>query len=67
MEKIFRIISHSKIIYLTLFLVVLTHLPFMNEPPRSIHVWRQTLTLAMSRNFAQEGMNILEPKVDRRY
>jgi hypothetical protein len=67
MEKIYRIISHSKSIYFTLFLVVLMHLPFMNEPPRSIHVWRQTLTLAMSRNFAQEGMNILEPKVDRRY
>jgi hypothetical protein len=39
----------------------------MNEPPRSIHVWRQSITVAMSRNLYEEGMNPLEPKVDRRY
>lgn len=39
----------------------------MNEPPRSIHVWRQSITVAMSRNLYEEGMNPLQPKVDRRY
>jgi hypothetical protein len=53
--------------YLVMAMVVLTHLPFISEPPRSIHVWRQSITLAMARNLHEEGMNILEPKVDRRY
>ncbi len=51
-----------------LFLLInlLVHLPFMQLPPSGTHVWRQCNTLAMSRNFAEEGMNILEPKIDRR-
>lgn len=44
----------------------LLHLPFINRPPESAHVWRQCNTLAMARNFYEEGMNILEPKVDNR-
>ena len=42
------------------------HFPFLNRPPESVHLWRQSNTLAMARNFSEEGMNILEPKVDRR-
>lgn len=44
----------------------LLHLPFMNEPPQSVHTWRQCNTLAMARNFYQEEMNILHPRVDNR-
>ena len=42
------------------------HLPFINLPPCSIHVWRQCNTLAVARNFHEESSNILEPRVDRR-
>ncbi len=45
---------------------LLVHLPFLNLPPCGTHVWRQCNTLSMSRNFAEEGMNIFEPKIDRR-
>lgn len=61
-----NILEHKAAIWVLLGLMVLTHLPFMNEPPRSIHVWRQCITLSMARNLAEEGMNILEPRVDRR-
>jgi hypothetical protein len=51
-----------------LFLIVnlVVHLPFLNLPPCGAHVWRQCNTLAMSRNFATEDMNILKPRIDRR-
>lgn len=49
----------------TLF-VLLTHLPFLNYPPQGMHVWRQCNTLAMSRNFLKEDMNIFHPRIDRR-
>ncbi|MES2616304.1 MAG: glycosyltransferase family 39 protein [Bacteroidota bacterium] len=38
----------------------------MHLPPCGTHVWRQCNTLAMSRNFAEEDMNILHPRIDRR-
>ena len=38
----------------------------MDMPPRGTHVWRQCITLAVARNFYQEDMNILRPRVDRR-
>ncbi|RSK35285.1 ArnT family glycosyltransferase [Hymenobacter metallilatus] len=43
------------------------HAPFFNRPPSSIHVWRQCNTLAVARNFYEEDMNILRPRVDRRH
>lgn len=49
-----------------LLLNALFHLPFINEPPRSRHVWRQTFTLSVARNFFREDMNILKPRVDNR-
>lgn len=45
----------------------LLHIPFVNLPPCSIHVWRQCNTLAVARNFANEDMNIFKPRVDRRH
>ncbi|MBD2770075.1 glycosyltransferase family 39 protein [Hymenobacter sp. BT664] len=44
----------------------LLHAPFFRLPPAGIHVWRQCNTMAVARNFYDEGMNILEPRVDRR-
>ncbi|GAB3636518.1 hypothetical protein GCM10027422_21080 [Hymenobacter arcticus] len=32
----------------------------------SLHVWRQCNTMAVARNFYEESMNILAPRVDRR-
>ncbi len=40
--------------------------PFLGLPPASVHVWRQCNTMAVARNFAEESMNILRPRVDRR-
>ncbi|AHJ99553.1 ArnT family glycosyltransferase [Hymenobacter swuensis] len=42
------------------------HLPFFQQPPNSVHLWRQSNTMAVARNFAEEDMNILRPRVDRR-
>jgi hypothetical protein len=67
MKSIEKLIQSRHAILFILAVVVLTHLPFMNEPPRSIHVWRQSLTLGMARNLYEEGMNPLKPKVDCRY
>lgn len=43
------------------------HSFFFNNPPRYMHTWRQTITLSVARNFYEEEMNILKPRVDNRY
>ena len=58
--------SQSKVLGLCLGLSLLLHFPFLNLPPQSRHVWRQCLTLAAARNFYEEDMNILKPRIDRR-
>lgn len=45
---------------------LLLHAPFFRLPPTAVHVWRQCNTMAVARNFYEEGMNILTPRVDRR-
>ena len=45
---------------------LLVHLPFMDMPPRGTHTWRQCNTLSVARNFYEEDMNILRPRIDRR-
>lgn len=50
-----------------LLLTVLAHLPFLSLPPRSVHLWRQSHTLAVARNFWQEGMNPMVTRVDNRF
>ena len=42
------------------------HVPAFRLPPTGIHTWRQCNTMAVTRNFYEEGMNILQPRVDRR-
>lgn len=55
------------ILQLSMVVFIAIHLLFINLPPCSIHVWRQCNTLSVARNFAEEDMNILHPKVDRRF
>jgi hypothetical protein len=46
---------------------LLAHLPFLDMPPRDVHAWRQSHTLAVARNFYEESFNIFETRVDNRY
>lgn len=59
-------LTGPRILLFSLFISAVTHLPFINLGPRSVHVWRQSNTLAVARNFYQEDMDILNPRVDRR-
>ena len=47
--------------------VVIAHLPYMQLPAVGNHVWRQCNTLAVAKNYADESMNLLEPRVDKRF
>ena len=44
----------------------LAHLPFFGIPPKGTHSWRQCNTMAVARNFYEEDMNIMRPRVDQR-
>jgi len=66
-KSLIQLLQHPKSLLFVYLVIVVSHLPFMNEPPRSVHVWRQVTTMAMARNLAEEGLNPLQPKVDRRY
>lgn len=56
---------------LVLALILLIHLIFhlraMQLPACGNHVWRQCNTLALADNFYQEEMNIMKPRVDKRF
>jgi hypothetical protein len=56
-----------KSVPLILLLMVVTHLPYMKLPAVGNHVWRQCNTLAVAKNYADESMNLLEPRVDKRF
>jgi len=51
---------------LVIALAVVVRLPGMGSPPTGHHSWRQADTAAMIRNFAEEGLDILYPRVDWR-
>lgn len=55
-----------KVFLLFFAITCISHLPFLNLPPVGAHVWRQCNTLAISRNFAEESMDIFHPRIDRR-
>ncbi len=57
----------SLIFKISIALFIIVHSFFINLPPCSIHAWRQCNTMAVARNFAEEDMNILHPRVDRRF
>ena len=50
-----------------LLLMMLSHLPYMKLPAVGNHVWRQCNTLAVAKNYAEESMDILKPRVDKRF
>ena len=50
-----------------LMLQFVSHVYYLNLPAVGNHVWRQCNTLAVARNYAQEDMNILYPRIDKRY
>lgn len=58
--------KYFKILLIYFAINCLVHLPFLNLPPSGSHVWRQCNTLGMSRNFAEESMDIFLPRIDRR-
>lgn len=49
-----------------LLLHTILHIKYFDLPPVGFHQWRQTQTLSVARNFYEEGMNILQPRVDNR-
>jgi hypothetical protein len=65
-QKVFSLPA-KKFLPALMLLVVLTHLPFMKLPAVGNHVWRQCNTLAVAKNYADESMNLLEPRVDKRF
>jgi hypothetical protein len=46
---------------------VMMHAAYLKLPAVGNHVWRQCNTLAVARNYYQEDMNILYPRIDKRY
>lgn len=60
-----RLRSHWPLVLL-LVLVILTHIPHITTPPLDLHSWRQTDTMAVSRNFENESANLFMPRIDMR-
>ena len=60
-------LNAKRILFCSIIVFILVHLIYINLPPCSIHVWRQCNTLAVAQNFYEENLNILEPRVDRRF
>lgn len=60
-----RLRSHWPLVVL-LALVVLAHIPHITAPPLDLHSWRQTDTMAVSRNFGNESANLFMPRIDMR-
>lgn len=63
-------INTSKIGTLLLVLLLVQsaiHAPVMNTPAVGNHVWRQCNSLALARNYYEEDMNLLMPRIDKRY
>ncbi len=67
LEAPFTSWKFSRFALVAMGLFLLCHLFFVKLPPVGNHVWRQSNTLALARNFQTEGMNILQPRVDKRY
>ena len=65
-QKVLSLPERKFLLFIWL-LLVLTHLPYMKLPAVGNHVWRQCNTLAVAKNYADESMNLLEPRVDKRF
>lgn len=62
--------SLEKVSFLFPLLIILSfwfsHRNHLQLGPRGVHVWRQCNTLAVAKNFHEEEMNIMRPRVDHR-
>src|SRR3989442_1395146 len=66
-DKVLSFFRNKKLFLIFLLLFnALIHFPFLKLPPCGPHVWRQCNTLAVTRNFFEEDMNIFKPRVDQR-
>jgi hypothetical protein len=59
-------LPHSNILTVICFFQLLIHFKYLHLPPVGFHQWRQVHTLAVARNFFEEEMNILHPRIDER-
>jgi len=69
MRRLIYLIEKAGDIKLILFLFLLqfvVHVKYSNYPPVGFHLWRQTMGLSVARNFYEEEMNILKPRLDSR-
>jgi hypothetical protein len=62
-----KTIRSTYFLWISVALMATLHLMFLDLPPKSMHIWRQCNTLAMTRNFYEEGMNPFTPRVDNRF
>ena len=60
-------IKPSRFLAVLLILHLCSHLPYMKLPAVGNHVWRQCNTLAVARNYYEEDMDLLAPRIDKRY
>lgn len=56
-----------QLLFILAIIQIFSHLPYLTLPAVGNHVWRQCNTLAVARNYAEEDMNILYPRIDKRY
>jgi|JI7StandDraft_1071085.scaffolds.fasta_scaffold96525_2 hypothetical protein len=52
---------------LVVLVVFVIQIPLLNAPPQGTHFWRKCLTLSVARNFYEESMNPLKPRLDCRF
>lgn len=52
---------------LVVLVVFVIQIPLLNSPPQGTHFWRKCLTLSVARNFYEESMNPMKPRLDCRF
>lgn len=62
--QIFKILSRSKAFLILAAASFLTHLPGITNPILDHHAWAQTLRASLSRNYVEDGMNLMKPRYD---
>ncbi|GEM_PF-1047741 len=56
--------KNAHIVILSIFII--SHIPYLFLPITGQHLWRQSDVAGVAKNFYQESMNILHPRVDAR-
>ncbi len=60
-------LNKKRLLLILALIQIVSHLPYLKLPAVGNHVWRQCNTLAVARNYYEEDMNILYPRIDKRY